>query len=112
MFPTLCRENFPLVVAEAMAHGLPVLASAGGAVDDVLEAGVTGAFAPPGDAAAWAGAAAGLMADPAALRRLGRAARAAYEVRYAPAAVLAQRLDLYRQMLDQRRAAAAAPNPP
>lgn len=107
VFPSLCRENFPLVVAEAMAHGLPVLASSGGAVEDMLEPGVTGLLVPPGDAAAWARAVETLSADPGTSRRMGCAARAAYEARYAPAHVLAARLALYRRILEDRKPATA-----
>lgn len=102
VFPTLARENFPLVVAEAMAHGLPVLASAGGAVEDMLENGVTGHFAKPGEPEDWSRMVADMMADPAALRRMGRAARATYAARYAPPHILAGRLALYRRVLADR----------
>ncbi|HEY0837793.1 MAG TPA: glycosyltransferase, partial [Azospirillum sp.] len=78
VFPSLCYENFPLVVAEAMAHGLPVLASSGRAVGDIVEDGVTGTFARPGDAADWRDRAAELLAQPDRLRAMGAAGRATY----------------------------------
>ncbi len=102
VFPTLCRENFPLVVAEAMAHGLPVLASSGGAVESMIDEGVTGHFIPPNDPAVWSRKITEMTDDPALLRRMGRAGRAAYEGRYAPAHILEQRLAIYRQVLDGR----------
>lgn len=102
VFPTLCRENFPLVVAEALAHGLPVLASSGGAVESMIEEGVTGHLIPPHEPAVWSRMIGQLMDDPALLRRMGKAGRAAYESRYAPAHILAERLALYRQVLDGR----------
>lgn len=102
VFPTLCRENFPLVVAEAMAHGLPVLASAGGAVESMIDEDVTGHLISPHEPAVWSRMIGQMMDDPASLRRMGRAARAAYEGRYAPAHILAERLALYRQVLDGR----------
>jgi len=106
VFPSLCRENLPLVVAEAMAHGLPVLASPGGAVDGMITEGVSGAFAAAGDAESWREAARALLGDHAKASRLGRGARAAYESGYHPDHVTRRRLELYASVLAGRRAAA------
>src|SRR5262249_11378459 len=43
-------ESFGLVAREAMAHGVPVLASRRGALLDAFEDGRAGAFFEPGDA--------------------------------------------------------------
>lgn len=94
--PSLCYENFPLVVVEAMARGLPVLASSGGAAVDML--GPDGAFAQPGDAADWRRQAARLLGDAAALHRLSLHGRNEYERRYAPDRVMAMALSLYRDV--------------
>jgi glycosyltransferase involved in cell wall biosynthesis len=98
VFPSLAYENFPLAVVEAMARGLPVLASRRGAMADMIEDGVSGAFAAPGDAAGWRAAAATLLADRPRLARLAAGARAGYVARYHPDRVLAGRLALYRDL--------------
>jgi glycosyltransferase involved in cell wall biosynthesis len=71
--PSLSAETFGLAVAEAMAAGLPVAASAVGALPELLEAD---ALVPAGDAAALAGAIARLAGDAAAARRNEQRVRA------------------------------------
>src|SRR5690606_36774435 len=66
-------EGMPNSVLEAMATGLPVVASEVGDVPAML--GGTGVLVPPGDAAATTVAVAALLADPARAAALGRAAR-------------------------------------
>jgi glycosyltransferase involved in cell wall biosynthesis len=43
------HEGFGLVYAEAMGHGLPVMASASGGAGEMMEDGVQGFLIPPGD---------------------------------------------------------------
>jgi glycosyltransferase involved in cell wall biosynthesis len=71
-------EGYGMVIAEALAHGLPVVATDTGAAAPLLAAG-GGAVVAPGDAAALRAALALLLADPARLGALGQAALAARE---------------------------------
>ncbi|MFW5642163.1 MAG: glycosyltransferase [Roseicyclus sp.] len=68
-------EGLPVVIMEAMASGLPVVASAVDGIPELVRDGETGTLVPPGDAEALAGAILALLADPAAARRLGEAGR-------------------------------------
>ena len=54
--PSVCAEAFGLVAVEAMAAGTPMVVSAVGGLQEVIEPGVTGFVVPPGDAAALANA--------------------------------------------------------
>jgi glycosyltransferase involved in cell wall biosynthesis len=66
-------EPFGIVPVEAMACGVPVVASAvGGQIDTVVD-GVTGLHVSPREPAQVVGAVRQLQADPALRRRLGRA---------------------------------------
>jgi glycosyltransferase involved in cell wall biosynthesis len=66
----------PLKVLEAMAAGLPVVASRIGDLGDLVADDRTGLLVPPGDPAALAAALERLAADPAERRRMGEAGRA------------------------------------
>ncbi|MCB8838627.1 glycosyltransferase family 4 protein [Aurantimonas sp. VKM B-3413] len=58
------NEGFGLTPLEAMASGVPVVASDAGAFADLIVDGVTGRVVPVGDASALADAAAPYLADP------------------------------------------------
>ena len=90
-FPSY-QEGFPLVLLEAMAVGLPVASAAIPGPVEMIEEGVDGALAPPGDPAALAQALAGLIATPEKSRALGVAARAKVLADYGPES-LKRRLD-------------------
>ena len=71
-------EGLPMVVIEAMAHGLPVVCTPVGSVREAVEDEVTGLLVPPGDPASLARALARLVRSPALRRRLGQAGRERY----------------------------------
>ncbi|MGO8760519.1 MAG: glycosyltransferase [Desulfobaccales bacterium] len=69
-------EGVSLALLEAMAAGLPVIASAVGSTPEVVTDGGNGLLIPPRDAAALAGALERLLSDPAGAQKLGANARA------------------------------------
>jgi glycosyltransferase involved in cell wall biosynthesis len=68
-------EGLPMVPAEAMAAGVPVVASAVGAVPEVVDPPAGGILVPPADAGATAAAILSLLDDPARRAELSRSAR-------------------------------------
>jgi glycosyltransferase involved in cell wall biosynthesis len=97
--PSLCYENFPLAVAEAMAAGKPAVASQPSAMADLVEPGRTGLLFASGDAGALARACRELASDPARSEAMGREARARYEDELAPERSTARLLELYERVL-------------
>jgi glycosyltransferase involved in cell wall biosynthesis len=75
VLPSIWQESYGLPVAEAMACGVPVLASASGGVPELIDDGVTGKLVPRLETEALARALREMSADPARLRAMGRAAR-------------------------------------
>jgi len=69
-------EPFGIVLLEAMAAGLPVVASRVGGIVDVVEDGKTGLLVPPRNPQALADAIGRLVSDPPLRRRMGDAGRA------------------------------------
>ena len=102
--PTL-REAFGLVLLEAMAFGLPVVATAIEAIPEIVAPGRTGLLVPPRDPAALAEACGALLADPAGARRLGEAGRARLAERFGWDRAAARMLEVLRP----GRPAAGAP---
>jgi len=72
-------EPFGLATVEAMAMGKPVVAFGHGALPEIVEEGVSGLLAPPGDEEALAQAVLALLSDEGWRAAMGRAGRARVE---------------------------------
>jgi glycosyltransferase involved in cell wall biosynthesis len=98
-------EGLGVVLLEALAHGVPVVAAGLGGITDIVEDGVTGLLVPHDDPAALDAAIRRLLDDPALAAHLARAGGERVERRFGVAAVARALARLYRE------AAGAAPSP-
>ncbi|ONK15452.1 glycosyltransferase family 4 protein [Streptomyces sp. MP131-18] len=97
-------EGLPMVLIEAMSHGLPVVSydcPTGPA--DVISDGKEGLLLPPGDVPALAEGMRRLMGDEGLRARMGDAALGTVE-RYSPEAIRGQWTELFDDLLAERRA--------
>lgn len=101
--PSIWYETFGLVVIEAFANGLPVIASRMGALAELVDDGKTGLLFRGGDAADLAQKLAWAQGHPDEMAQMGKAARECYEARFTPATNLAQLLSIYAEAIDDRR---------
>jgi glycosyltransferase involved in cell wall biosynthesis len=92
-------EGAPLSILEAMAAGLPVVASDVGGVAELVADGATGLLVPAGEPAALARALARLLDDRALRERMGAAGRARARDRFDLPELRAAHLDLYARVL-------------
>ncbi|HXJ19306.1 MAG TPA: N-acetyl-alpha-D-glucosaminyl L-malate synthase BshA [Polyangia bacterium] len=98
-------ESFGLVALEAMACGLPVVASAVGGLPEVIADGETGFLCPMGDVGAMAAAARRVLDDPSVRARLGAAARRRAETMFRMEPAVDRYVDIYRRVLSRASAA-------
>jgi glycosyltransferase involved in cell wall biosynthesis len=94
--PSLWAETFGLVAAEAMSHGVPVVASRIGALPETVRDGETGLLAEPGDVAGLARAIRRLWDDATLARILGRGARRHVETQYGQPVHFDRMMRIYR----------------
>jgi glycosyltransferase involved in cell wall biosynthesis len=94
-------EGLPLALLEAMGAGLPVVATRVGGVVDVIEDGVNGRLASPGDSQALAGAIVELANRPELRREMGSAARDTVRLRYSQEAMFKRLAALYLDLYEK-----------
>lgn len=92
-------DGFDLAAAEAMACGLPVVASAGGGISEIVVHRQTGYLAADGDSDDLARGIAGYLADEEARRRAGTMGRTRITENFAAGSMIDAYLSLYRELL-------------
>ena len=101
-------EGLPMALLEAMAAGLPVIATSVSGTRQVVEDGRTGILVSPGDSAALASAMGRLAGDPRLRARLGGAGRDHVRAEFSVDRQAERYLDLYRACLRRERPGAVA----
>lgn len=101
--PSQTYEQFPRIVAEAFALGVPVMASDLGPLSSIVRPGVNGWLVAPTDALAWARALQRALSDEAERRRLAAGALREHALHYSPEAALRHLESAYAEALDLHR---------
>jgi len=100
VFPSESYETFGLVLIEAFACGLPVMASRFGVAQDVVREGLTGMLFAGGQPDDLAEKASWLWTRPAEGERMGKAARKEYEEKYTAEHNYRRLMEIYRAALE------------
>jgi glycosyltransferase involved in cell wall biosynthesis len=98
VLPSVWYEGMPVSALEAFATGTPVIASRIGSLAEIIEDGVTGLLANPGDAGDLADRLRWANDHPDEMQQMGSNARLAYEARYRGSAHLAALLNTYQRL--------------
>jgi len=106
VLPSVWYEGFPVSVLEAYATGTPVIASRIGSLAEIVDDGVTGLLASPGDAEDLTDRMLWASNHPDKMRRMGSSARRAYETSYRGGMHLDALRATYQRLIDERRPAA------
>src|SRR5207302_6039319 len=104
VFPSRCYENFPLVIAEAYAVGLPVIAGDLGSTSSLVDHGRTGLRFASGDPAGLAAAVTRLRARPEERAAMRRAARVEFEQKYTAERNYQTLMEIYGRAMPGARA--------
>jgi glycosyltransferase involved in cell wall biosynthesis len=102
-------ESFGLAILEAMACGVPVVASGAGGVPEVVADGETGFLHPVGDVEAMAASAVRVLTEPGLGQRLGTAARRRAVGRFGQDEQVNRYRRIYRRVVERANGKTAAP---
>jgi len=93
-------EDDPQPLARTLAAGRPVVATRTGSVGEIVDDGICGLLADPGDDATLAAHILRLGADPALRQQMGRRGRQRAEALFSEATMAAQYDRIYREMIE------------
>jgi glycosyltransferase involved in cell wall biosynthesis len=102
LFPSLWYEGFPMVIAEAFAVGLPVVASELGSMSSLITPGHTGLHFHPGNPEDLATKVEWVLTHPAELNQMRREARAEFEAKYTAEQNYQMLMAIYERVVDGR----------
>ncbi|MGB7353789.1 MAG: glycosyltransferase family 4 protein [Acidobacteriaceae bacterium] len=111
IMPSIWYEGFGLVIIEAYATALPVIASQIGVLGEIVEDGVTGRLFQPGNAQDLARKVTEILSSPARLSQLRSNARREYEEKYTPNTNYDMLMDIYWKAIGDECGSACAGRP-
>jgi len=103
VFSSECYEGLPMVIAEAFACGLPVIASRLGAMAEIVEDGKTGLFFTPGDSENLAEKVGWLWSRPNEIKRMGKEARKECERKYTAGKNYGVLMEVYQKAISSSK---------
>ncbi len=95
-------EGFGLTALEAMAVGIPVVATSVGGLPEIVEHGSTGLLVPPADAAALAKSIVWIIDHPLEAREMAAAAKSVVEKKFTAAAMARKTEGIYQRMMEKQ----------
>ncbi len=95
-------EGFPMAALEAMAQGLPIVATNVGGLPELVEDGKTGTLVPPSDAGALARGLKSLIVDTRLRQEMGTAGWRRARDQFSIDRMVAQTAAIYDSLLDSR----------
>ena len=102
VLPSVAGEGSPAAIKEALARGVPVVATDKGGTREVLGEADCGILIRPGDPKALAEAICSLLADPALRKRMGEAGRKRMAEEFTEDKLVERTLALYGRLLAQK----------
>ena len=94
-------EGFGVVLLEAMALGLPIVASDVGAIPEIVLNGQTGLLVPPGDPPGLAAGIMRLYRDPKLANQLGRAGKSRLAQHFSLNEMVRKTIEVYEELLQR-----------
>lgn len=96
ILPSLCFEGFPMVIREAFALGVPVVASRIGAIPFIIKDGDSGMMFQPGDSTELLKVVKALWENSTRLSNMAEAARKEFEIKYTADENYDMLMEIYR----------------
>jgi glycosyltransferase involved in cell wall biosynthesis len=97
------EDNCPMVVLEAMAAGVPVVAARVGGVPDLIVETQTGVFCNPLDSASMLAAVESVLSNPSAAAEMAGRAKINARARFHPDAIARRHMEIYREVVSKAR---------